>query len=63
MAQTSWSTRAAAEPQDRTESRAAGYGPNDQLRTDNGVALSTADNGASATKVGTWRATYKRGGK
>lgn len=60
MAQTSWGTRASAEPQDRTESRAAGYGPNDQLRSDNGVVLSSADNGASAVKVAAWRAKYKK---
>jgi hypothetical protein len=60
MAQTSWGSRATAEPQDRTESRAAGYGPNDQLRSDNGVVLSSADNGTSAAKVAVWRVKYKK---
>lgn len=60
MSLTSWGSRAAGEPQDRTESRAAGAGPNDNLRTENGKALSAADNGVSWTKIATWRKTYKK---
>lgn len=58
MSLTSWSTRAAGEPISRTEERAAGVGPTDELRTENGKPLSTADNGVSATKLAKWRVTY-----
>lgn len=59
MALTSWGTRAASEPVSRSESRAAGDGPNDQLRAENGKPLSSRDT-SHDNLVALWRKTYWR---
>lgn len=59
MSLTSWSTRSSSEPEARTESRAAGDGPNDNLRTENAKALSSRDTSLDG-KLATWRNTYKK---
>lgn len=60
MSLTSWGSRVASEPQDRTEARAAGSGPLDNLRTENGKHLDSADNGVNWLKIGAWRVKYKK---
>lgn len=60
MALTSWGARAAGEPQDRTEARVAGTGPNDNLRAENGKLLSSADNGVAWLPLATFRKNYKK---
>ena len=59
MALTSWGSRASSEPESRTESRAAGDGPSDELRAENGKALSSRDTSHDG-KVASWRNTYKK---
>ena len=58
MALTSWGSRVASEPLSRTEERAAGVGPLDNLLSENGKHLDVADNGVTATKLATWRITH-----
>ena len=59
MSLTSWGSRTATEPNSRTESRAAGDGPTDELRTENGKALSSRDT-SHDNKIASWRKTYKQ---
>lgn len=59
MSLTSWSTRAASEPVSRTESRAAGDGPLDNLRTENAKVLSSRDT-SHDNLIAIWRKTFWR---
>lgn len=59
MALTSWGSRTASEPESRTESRAAGEGPTDNLRTENAKPLSSRDTSFDG-KLAAWRVVYKK---
>jgi len=59
MTLTSWGSRAAGEPESRTESRAAGDGPTDELHTENGKPLSSRDTSHDGL-LAAWRKTNKK---
>lgn len=59
MSLPSWGSRAAAEPQGRTESRAAGDGPSNEPAAENGKALSARDTSHDGV-LASWRKTNKK---
>jgi hypothetical protein len=55
----SWGSRTSAEPESRTESRAAGDGPTNEPVAENGKPLSNRDTSHDGL-VASWRKTYKK---
>jgi len=59
MSLPSWGSRTTAEPESRTESRAAGDGPSNEPAAENAKPLSARDTSHDG-KVAAWRVTYKK---